>query len=264
MSRYWAVARVFYKSQLIWRFDAAFGMVFTTTKMLFAYVLWGAIYAQRQEVAGFSLQAMLTYYVLSSFFSQWQSTSDASEEISRHIRGGSFSKYMVIPANVQGYFAAQFVGKSAALIGFHLIAAAAWTLLFGIRLTLTADMGLLSAGIALWLLGGVCMVQINCLLGFLAFKWGEVWLFNMIKDNIVSLIAGTMVPLALLPAGLQSALRFLPFYHAVYLPSMLFMGRGGGEALLGMCVLLAWIAFLLPFNAALYRRLRIRYDGVGI
>ena len=44
MRKYTETALIYFKAQLIWRADTVFNMLFTVTKIIFAYVLWGAIF----------------------------------------------------------------------------------------------------------------------------------------------------------------------------------------------------------------------------
>ncbi len=44
--RYYEVAKINFKVQLIWRFDVVVNMVFTIVKILFAYILWKAIFVK--------------------------------------------------------------------------------------------------------------------------------------------------------------------------------------------------------------------------
>jgi ABC-2 type transport system permease protein len=81
MKKYMEVAKVLFKAQLAWRFDIAFNMLFTVTKILFAYILWGAVFGERMEVAGFTFDAMLSYYIISSFISQMEMSDGVSGEI---------------------------------------------------------------------------------------------------------------------------------------------------------------------------------------
>lgn len=53
---------------------------------------------------------MLTYYIISSFLSQIELSDGVGGEVSGRIRGGAFSKYMVLPVSVNGYFIAQTFG----------------------------------------------------------------------------------------------------------------------------------------------------------
>lgn len=110
MRKYTETALIYFKAQLIWRADTVFNMLFTVTKIIFAYVLWGAIFEGKDMIAGFTFHSMLSYYIISSFLSQIEMSGGISREISARIRNGTFSKYMVIPVNIEKYFLAMETG----------------------------------------------------------------------------------------------------------------------------------------------------------
>jgi len=136
--------------------------------------------------------------------------------------------------------------------------------LFRIPLTLSSNPYDIVIAAVLVLLGLAFMSQFNNFLEILAFKFNDVNLFLMIKNDILSFISGSLIPLALLPAWLLSGLRWLPFYHVLYLPSMLMIGRNHEEGLFGLGVLVVWNLVFLIMNNRVYNWLRVRYDGVGI
>ena len=108
------------------------------------------------------------------------------------------------------------------------------------------------------------MVQLNYFLGILTLKFEDIGTFLMIKDNLVSLVTGTIVPLVLFPESVVRIMRLLPFYYVTYLPSMLFTGRCGEEAVRGLAVLGAWCILLQGVIGITWRKYRKKYDGVGI
>lgn len=69
------------KAQLAWRADVIFNMLFTISKILFAFLLWGIIFQQKEVVAGFTFHGMLSYYIISSFLSQLEMSEGISGEI---------------------------------------------------------------------------------------------------------------------------------------------------------------------------------------
>ena len=263
-NKYLEISIITFKTQLSWRFDIAVNVVFTVSKILFAYILWNGIFSHRSTIAGFTFDSMLSYYIINSFFSQMDMSDGVSGEISTRIRQGTFSKYMVVPVNIQGYFLAQTAGASLFYLLFNFAAAVIWIFVFRISFIFTTDPRYISAALLLVLLGLVFMIQLNYFLGLLTLKFQDIYLFLMIKSNIISFIAGTLVPLALLPQPVLQTMRYFPFYYISYLPSMLLIGRNGAEAGLGLGILTAWILFFLLVNRITYERLRIRYDGVGI
>ncbi len=264
MNKYLEITKITFKAQLAWRFDIAVNVVFTVAKILFAFILWKGIFAQRNMVAGFTFDSMLSYYIINSFLSQLDMSDKVSGELSDRIRTGTFSKYMVIPVNIQGYFLAQTAGASIFYLIFNLMAAVVWIFIFGIDFTFATNPWVIFAAVLMTVLGLLFMIQLNYFLGLLTLKFQDIYLFLMIKSNIIAFIAGTLVPLSLLPESVLQIMRFFPFYYLSYLPSMLLIGREADEAGPGILILLVWIILFNQVNKTTYRRLRVRYDGVGI
>lgn len=264
MKKYLEVAKILFKAQIVYRFDVAMSVLFTVSKVLFAYILWGAVFGQNNTVAGFTFPMMLSYYIISSFLSQIEMSDGVSGEIGDRIKGGSFSKYMVIPIHTQGYFIAQTFGAMAFYLIFNLLAAAVWVFVFKVEFVITGNFAAIAAAGCMVMLGLLFMIQLNYFLGILAFKFQEIWIFLMIKGNIVAFITGTLIPLTLLPQDIVSAMRIFPFYYVTYLPSMLLIGKNENEALTGIITLAAWLGVFTVMNGFTYNKMRVLYDGAGI
>lgn len=264
MKKYFETAKVLFKSQLAYRFDILMNFVFSITKILLAYVLWSAVYGSNHEIAGFTFHGMMSYYIISTFIAQLNQSTSVGWQISAEIRQGLFSKYMVRPMSIFGYFSAHTAGIAIFYVSLNLLAAILWTLLFGVDLVLAADTCNVLFAVILVLLGLWFMMQLNYYIGILAFKFLDTGVFMMIKDNILEFVAGSFIPLALLSEKVLTVMRFFPFYYVSYLPSLLLMGRNGHEALQGGAVLIAWNLFFAALNAITWKRLKVKYDGVGI
>lgn len=264
MGKYVEIMKIFFKAQIAYRFDVAMTVLFTVSKILFAYILWGAIFGQNKTVAGFNFQMMLSYYIISSFLAQIEMSDGVSGEIGNRIRGGTFSKYMVIPANTQGYFIAQTFGAMAFYLLFIFAATVLWVFVFAVKLTITSSISVILSTVLMVVLGLLFMIQLNYFLGILAFKFQDIRLFLMIKGNIIAFVTGALVPLVLLPANVVLVMRLFPFYYVTYLPSMLLIGKNANEAFIGIVVLSAWLLIFTILNKFAYNKLRVVYDGVGI
>lgn len=264
MRKYLELARLLFKAQLVYRFDVAMTALGTIGRALFAFILWGAVYAGRDTVAGLSFQAMLSYYLASSFLASIEMSSGVSGEVSASIRGGTFSKNMVIPANPMAYFLASNFGASAYYAVFSAIAALFCAFAFGIRPS-AADPASMVCALAMVLLGLTFMVCYQFSIGILAFKFQDISFFWHVQNNLIAFCTGAIFPLILLPAPVLGALRFLPFTYVTYLPAMLLTGQASAqEGLFGLAVLAAWTLATVCAGQAAYRHMRIKYDGVGI
>ena len=265
MRKYLEVFRLSFKMQIVWRFDVAMTMVATITRIVAAWILWQAIFAGKEQVGGFGLEAMLSYYVVCSIVSSIDFSRHISGEASWLIREGRFSGHMVAPMNPLGFFSSMVAGQSAFHLGFSLVAAGLCAAAFGMHITLAADITRIVLAIAMIPLGLAFMAGYQFFVGTLTFKFVDIDFFLHVQESIIAFATGAMIPLALLPQTALSVLQFLPFAHVVYTPSMLLTGQmSAREGLFGLAVIAAWTAAMLLVAQRTYGRLRVKYDGVGI
>ncbi len=264
MYKYWEISKTYMKTQLVWRADVIFNMLFTVTKILFAYLLWGMVFKDMDMAGMFTFHSMVSYYITSSFLSQLEMSSGISNEIYWGIRSGTFSKYMVIPVSIEKYFLAMEFGVVLFYILFDFIAAIIWVFIFQIKFTFTNNPAVIICAVVITLLGLVFMVQLNYLLGIMGLKYQGIQTFLMVKDNLVMLVTGGIVPLALFPDIVVNILSFMPFYYVTYLPAMLFTGFCGEEAFSGIFIILFWcIALQIVINIFWKKNVK-NFEGAGI
>ena len=264
MSKYWEIAKTYTKTQLVWRADVIFNMFFTITKILFAYLLWGMVFQNKEMVGQFTFHGMLSYYIISSFLSQLEMSEGISGEIHDRIRNGTFSKYIVIPVDIEKYFMAMEFGVVLFYIVFDFIAAVVWIFVFQIEFVFVHDGLVMVCAVIMAVFGLLFMVQLNYFLGVLTLKYQGIGTFLMIKNNLVALVTGSIVPLALFPEVVVSVVRLLPFYYVTYLPAMLFAGMCKDEALAGVFVIAGWCLVMQFFINIVWKKYLRKYDGVGI
>lgn len=264
MRKYIEVGKIYLKAQFMWRADAIFNMFFTISRIIFAYLLWGIIFEGKDTVGSFTFSSMLSYYIISSFLTQIEMSSGISGEISMRIRNGTFSKYMVLPISIFKYFLAMEIGVVLFYVGFNFLAAIVWVVIFQIDFVITSNILLILCAFVMIILGLFFMVQLNYFLGLLTLKFQEISTFLMIKDNLMSMLTGSIIPLALFPDIMIQIMRVTPFYYITYLPSMLLIGQNRKEAILGIGVLSVWCLIFAILNKGTYKKYRVKFDGVGI
>lgn len=264
MGKYLEVTRIYMKSQLAWRADVIFNMVFTISKILFAYLLWGMVYEGKDMVGQLSFHAMLSYYIISSFLAQLEKSGGISSEIHDRIRNGTFSKYMVIPVQIQKYFMAMELGVVLFYAAFDFIAAVIWIFVFRIHFVFAEEIRLVVCAVIMAMLGMIFMVQLNYFLGLLTLKYQGIGTFLMVKNHLEALVTGSIVPLMLFPEIIVKLMQVLPFYYVTYLPAMLLIGMCGEEAMTGIMVIACWCLIMQLLIRAVGQKYFRKYDGVGI
>jgi ABC-2 type transport system permease protein len=258
------VAKIFFKTQIVYRFDVSLTALSVIWRVMFAYIMWGAIFDGRETVGGFTFQAMLSYYVISSFLAAID-TAGVSGEVSARIRGGTFAKYMVIPTHPLKHFLAQTFGAAGYYAIFSIIAAIACALLFRVDMMFSENPAQIALAGVMIIAGTTFMVSYHFFIGILAFKFQDVGFFLHLQGSVIEFATGAAVPLALLPVNARAVLRFLPFTYVTYMPAMLITGQAeASEGVFGLSALCCWAAVMAVICCFTYNRLRVRFDGVGI
>lgn len=264
MRKYLEVSKIYMKTQLAWRGDVVLNMVFTVTRILFAYLLWKMIFRERDMVGQFTFYGILSYYIVNSFLNQLDLSRRISEEVHSGIRNGTFSKYIILPINIEEYFIFMEIG----IIGFYLVfdflAAVVWKFVFGIQFSFTHSLTVALCALVMIVLGLLFMAQLNYLLGLLTLKYQGIDTFLMIKNNLVDFMTGSLIPLALFPETVVTAMRALPFYYVSYLPAMLLTGQCEQEAYRGIAVLAFWCVAIQLVIYIVWKKYIRKYDGAGI
>ena len=265
MKKYLAIAKILFKAQIVYRFDVALTAASTVWRVLFAWILWGAVFAGRDRIGGFDLQAMLSYYIVGSFLATIEMSGGVSGEVSSRIRGGTFSKYMVIPVRPQFHFMSQTAGACAYYALFSVAAAAFCAVVFKIKLSFTADPAALLTAALMIPAGLTFMAAYHFIVGVLAFKFLDIGFFLHVQGNLIAFFTGAIVPLSLLPRAVNGVLKYLPFTYVTYMPAMLITGRtGAADGAFGLAVVSCWAVAAIAAGHFLYERLRIKFDGVGV
>ena len=264
IKKYCEVAKINFKSCIIWRFDILANLLLTVTKIMFAYILWKAVFGENDVIGGFTFYSMLTYYVTGAFLSGADMSKKISTEICTRVISGTFSKYIIIPVNIQIYFMAQNFGRLIFYLLLNIISLFTWIFVLQIRFTFTNNAYSLGIAAVMALLGLIFMTEFQFFIGILSFKFLEISMFRIIVDNVMVFITGAAIPLSLLPEAVTTVMRVFPFYYIIYLPSMLVIGRNGNEALSGLIIIFIWVLAFFIINNLLYKRLRVLFEGVGI
>ncbi|MCL2866748.1 MAG: ABC-2 family transporter protein [Clostridia bacterium] len=265
MKKYAEVFRVSFKMQIVWRFDVVMTMAAAAARAIAGWIVWRVIFLGKESVGGFTQDAMLTYYLISSILRSIDFSHHISGEVSYLIRSGRFSGHMVTPVNPLGFFSFMSAGMSAFHLLFSVTAAALCAFAMGINLSFTRDIARILPAAVMIPLGLTFTASFQYLIGVATFKFLEIGFFMYVQWSIIAFVTGSMVPLSLLPSAVLAVLRFIPFTHVIYTPAMLLTGQASArEGLFGLAVLAAWTLMMMPAAHYTYNRLRKKYDGVGI
>jgi viologen exporter family transport system permease protein len=184
------------------------------------WLLWYALFkiGGAATVAGMTYGQMVSYTLVSLLFTQVRG-GDHDFELAEMIRSGALSNYLLRPVGVvefvyiRGVAPKIFIASLALGIGMM---AGVWCDISPFRLV---------GAMGLALVGNIIHYQLSAAIAATAFLWEEAYSMLMVKNMVVSLLCGELIPLNLFPQSMQWIWKMTPFYLYVYGPTEYALGR---------------------------------------
>lgn len=184
------------------------------------WVLWYAIFkvGGATEVGGMSYLQMVHYTMVSLLFTQVRG-GDHDFELAEMIRSGQLSNYLLRPVSVIEFVYIRGVAPRLFIAGLCLIAG------IGIGFFIGMNPARMVGAMAMALAGNIIHYQIGAAIAASSFVWEESYSILMVKNMIVSLLSGELIPLNLFPPSMQWIWKSTPFYLYVFGPTQYALGR---------------------------------------
>lgn len=240
---YWYIAKMRILTTLAYRFEVFAAVGSQLILMLAAVFLWKTAYTGDSSSNSMPLDQIVTYTILSillgSFF-----ICDVQNTIYRKIREGQIVVDFYRPSTLLGCYLADDLGTMISsvvnkVLPLFILASIFFKPPLPVSFTsflLFVPSCILSYAI-LWLLSAI--------VGLTAFWVMELGNLGMVKDSIVRILSGSMIPLWFFPTSVQTISKFLPFQYTYQTPLSIYIGEIDPiDALQAMLIQSVWIAVL--------------------
>lgn len=264
MKKYFEIGKITFKTELAYRFDVLIGILLSICRIILSFILWSAFFKGKDTIGGFSFNMMITYYIVTSFFSKLDMSESIVNQLSNEIRQGKFSKYLIQPIKPMWYFISSTCAKTIFIFCISSVFTVIFALVFNEYLSFNTSIPMILTAFLINILGLIFLMLLNYFIGILSFKFYDISAFNMIKSSIFEFITGTFIPLALFPTWVQEGMKLFPFYYIYYYPSIMIVNGDNRNVILAIVVLMSWNLFMFGVINVTYKILRKKYEGVGI
>lgn len=222
-----------------------------------AVYLWKSAYQGLDEVAGVREEQMITYAIVSVLMGAvFQITVDGN--VFMKVRRGDIALDFIRPIRLPLFWLIEDVGRSlTAITKFCLPVLVVAVLLVKLPLPASSAAGLLF--LPSCLLSYLMLWQMSALVGFTAFWVTDIGNVGNIKNVIVLILSGRLIPLWLFPESIQAVSRYLPFQYTYQTPLEIYIGTvAPGEVATILGIQAAWIASFALALAAVWHRAQRR------
>ncbi|MCL2109286.1 MAG: ABC-2 family transporter protein [Oscillospiraceae bacterium] len=258
------VARVTVKEYLAYRSHMLVSLFVGPVYFAVQYFIWGAIYGDGGEIAGFEYTQMIRYFGITALIG-YLTWGSADWNLSMLIRTGKFLTFALRPLHHRFFALSQKIGHRSLALFLEFIPC--WLILMAVfKINLfPAHLGWFILSVLLASLIHFFIAYCIGLFSFWLVKTDGLrmayWLFD-------SVFAGFLIPLVFFPKWMQFIQFFLPFQYTSYVPAMVFLGEyklGGYELSLPAIVGVQALATLTMFvvSELMYRAAMKRFTAVG-
>lgn len=222
------------------------------------WVLWYAIFkiGGAEQISGMGYAELVQYTLASLLFTQIRG-GDHDFELAEMIRSGSLSNYLLKPMSAVEFVYIRGVAPKLFLAGICLAIG------MGVGWSFGVDPWRMMGAMFLALIGNIIHYQIGAALASASFYWEESYSLLMVKNMIVSLLSGELIPLNLFPESMQWIWKSTPFYLYVFGPTQYALGRWTHAEFLqnlaigGLWLVAGWILIRLSWGAGIRRYLSL-------
>ena len=215
------------------------------------------------QIRGYTLPDLIAYLVWTALLIKCL-TDEHTLDVGEQIFDGYVTKYLVMPVSFLTLLWGRFVQHTLVQVLSAGLLYAVGALLLPAYWPVPHSALALVQATTLLLLGAACYHLVHATLGMLAFWLDVVWSLHNMFAFVANFVAGSLVPIALMPASVQDVFSALFPYWTVFAPAELLIGRMGTDDFVrGVAVLSATLVALQLLSLFTWKRGLVRYAGSG-
>ncbi len=262
MGLYWHIALKSFQKHLAYR---AANLAGIATNVFFGavYVLvYRALFGNRGEVGGFTVNDTVTYAVLAQSLLMVMSAF-GNRELSEAIVKGTIAVDLARPIDFYYYWAAVDFGRAVYYFFFRAIPTfALGALLFGVEMP--QDLTTWLRFFFSMILGMLVSFAFRFVTNSLAFWTSDARGILYLTNTIIMFFSGFIVPLNFFPPWLAAMADALPFRGLAQIPINVYLGKLDAGQLVGFAFQqIAWLAALIMAGRLILRRMVRRVTLAG-
>jgi ABC-2 type transport system permease protein len=218
---YSAMAAIVPKIYLAYSLWVWVSLLLNTIALAILVFFWQAVYSNTTDIAGLDLQTTLNYIILAQIFYPLAEMA-LIFEFGYNLREGGIAHALLRPLDFQLGNYVQYQARLISNLILQIPLAIVALVLF--KLELPTDPAAWAAFLVTALLGRTILFFFDYILACLTFYTTEVWGLGVLVFGAGLFFSGSLIPLTMLPLGLEFITYISPWAQALYAPLSLLLG----------------------------------------
>jgi ABC-2 type transport system permease protein len=263
--KYISVFNIGLQNTFVYRWNYFLRALFGLIPLAGTVFLWSAVFKERGgSLHGYDYSSMIYYYLLTILVSNLVTPTEDEWQIAADIREGQINSLLTKPMSYLSYRFSIFMSGRLVYTFVTLPPIALIFLYFHAYITLPHSvMTYLLATLSMFMAAFI-QFFITYSLAMMAFWILEISTIVFIVYSFEYFLGGQMFPIDIMPAGIQAAMKWMPFYYELFCPVAIFLERiKGGELWQVLAIQIGWLFLTWAMARAMWRRGLGHYQAVG-
>lgn len=263
--KYLKVFDIGLQNTFVYRWNFFLRSLFNLVPLAGTVFIWGALFKDRKtDIGSYTLPSMIFYFVLTILVDNLVTPTEDEWQIAADIREGQINAFLTKPMNYLGYRICLFLSYRLLYMVVTIIPIALVMLYFRSYITVPSHA-------ITWLFTAVSLAMAGFIQFFIAYSLAMLAFWILEISTIVFILYsfeyflnGHLFPLDIMPAGLQTVLKWLPFTYELFFPIQIYLEKVQGyELCTGLEIQACWFLFTLMIARTMWHRGVQHYQAVG-
>lgn len=251
MRVYLEIIKKKFANKMVYKFNYIMGIISTVLSFFIFVTIYKSLYGNANEVDGITFSMVATNFLLSLCLSNVYRFND--EYIQNKLRDGQISNELLKPISLKSRILAENLGENLFGICFKFLP----TVCIAIFIT-NIEKPSSAINFILFIISAVfgylILWEISFITQTLAFWVFRIWGIARMKNIIIDVFSGTMIPLWFIPEWAMNIIKFTPFDSIYFTPIKLYLGQvGSNEIMFNFGRQLVWIALFYIIGEVLWK-----------
>lgn len=249
---YWEFAKKAFQNNVVYRVDYFAGVINSIVMIFVNIAIWRAIYNEEDTLSGIGFRVIMTYIAL-SFLMQTMFVMD-EYLIENKVRSGLIATDLLKPINFRLYIFSYNIGTLLFRTIMQLVPVLILSIIF---FKILPPFSPLMAGyfVVSAVLAYLVLYNLNFIVWISSFWF--YWTFSLItiKDALLMVLSGALLPLWFMPAGISNIIKLTPFDSIYFTPISIYLGQiPVNEIIFSLGRQAIWVIILLGIGQLLWNR----------
>ena len=262
MKKYLTIFYIFLKQYFAYRLSFILWRLRNILGLVFLYFLWTSVSHQKSEIFSYTTDNLISYILLVNILSSIILTTRTAD-IANEIRTGYFVNYLLKPFSFFKFILTKEIVDKLINCLFAIFEIVILITIFKPKIFIQTNLVTYFIFFLTVTAATIIYFYISLTLSFIAFWSSQIWAPRFIFLILISLLAGTIFPLDILPRAIFNLLLVTPLPYLIFFPAKIYLQGFSNQQVIPFFISIFWSLILFKTMVYIWKKGIKNYTAYG-